>query len=123
MVFSNNSEYDDNEVVPLEGAFYASSSYDKLFFSHFREEDKDIYNRISSIDEEIEKFILLDNNLSSIKGTPEYNTNLNPCSPTNRIMTSLFSKERILTILKYAFAYVERTDDEGITHLEKHIMR
>ena len=55
MVFSNNSEYDDNEVVPLEGAFYASSSYDKLFFSHFREEDKDIYNRISSIDEEIEK--------------------------------------------------------------------
>lgn len=123
MVFSNNREYDDNEVIPLEGAFYASSSYDKLFFSHFREEDTEIFNRIFSIDEETENFVLLDNNLSSIKGTPEYNTNLNPCSPTNRIITSLFSRERILTILKYAFAYVEKTDDEGITHLEKHIMR
>jgi type I restriction enzyme R subunit len=33
MVFSNNREYDDTEVVPLEGAFYATSSYDKLFLA------------------------------------------------------------------------------------------
>lgn len=39
MVFSNNSPYDDNEVVPLEGAFYALSCYEKLFFNHFRDED------------------------------------------------------------------------------------
>jgi len=123
MVFSNNSEYDDNEVVPLEGAFYASSSYEKLFFSHFREEDKSIFSRISEVDETKEKAILFDTNLTSIKGSPEYLTNSNPESPTNRIITSLFSKERILTILKYAIAYVERTDDNGITHLEKHIMR
>lgn len=123
MVFSNNSEYDDNEIVPLEGAFYATSSYSRLFFSHFREEDRTIYSRIQPIDEEAEKFILLDNNLSSIKGSPEYAVNISETSPTNKIVTSLFSKERILTILKYCFAYVEKTDDNGITHLEKHIMR
>lgn len=123
MVFSNNSEYDDNEVVPLEGAFYASSNYEKLFFSHFREEDKSIFSRISEVNESKEKAILFDTNLTSIKGSPEYLTNSNPESPTNRIITSLFSKKRILTILKYAIAYVERTDDNGITHLEKHIMR
>ena len=34
--------------------------------------------------------------------SPEYVTNSNPISPTNRIITSLFSVERILTLLKYA---------------------
>jgi type I restriction enzyme R subunit len=28
-----------------------------------------------------------------------------------------------MLILKYAFAYVEWTDDNGICHLEKHVMR
>lgn len=123
MVFSNNSEYDDSEIIPLEGAFYATISYSRLFFSHFREEDRAIFTRIKPIDEEKENQILLDNNLSSIKGSPEYAVNISETSPTNRIITSLFSKERILTLLKYAFAYVEKVDDNGITHLEKHIMR
>lgn len=123
MIFSNNSEYDDTEVVPLEGAFYAASSYGKLFFSHFREEDEGIFTKISPIDEAKEKAILKDTNLVAIKGTAEYATNLNPLSPTNRIITSLFSKERFMMILKYAIAYVERTNDEGITKREKHLMR
>ena len=123
MVFSNNSEYDDEEVVPLEGAFYATTSYTKLFFSHFREEDTSIFASIHPKNEAIEDFILKDNNLASIKFTPEYITNSSPITPTHRIITSLFSFNRILTFLKYAIAYVERTDDNGITHLEKHLMR
>lgn len=123
MVFSNNSEYDDNEVVPLEGAFYAASSYKKLFFSHFREEDEAIFSKIDPIDEKKESYILKDTNLVTIKHTPEYATNLSPVSPTNRIITSLFSHGRIMMILKYAIAYVEKTDDDGITTLEKHLMR
>lgn len=123
MVFSNNSEYDDTEVIPLEGAFYSTISYDKLFFSHFREEDKKLLASVSEKEESIENFILTDNNLSSIKYSPEYVTNSSPVSPTNRIITSLFSFERILNLLKYAIAYVERTDEDGITHLEKHLMR
>lgn len=123
MVFSNNREYDDAEVIPLEGAFYSAISYDKLFFSHFREEDKRLLISVPETDESIENIILTDNNLSSIKYSPEYMTNSSPVSPTNRIITSLFSFERTLTFLKYAIAYVERTDDNGITHLEKHLMR
>ncbi|MGS0763933.1 type I restriction endonuclease subunit R [Syntrophomonas curvata] len=123
MVFSNNSEYDDNEVVPLEGAFYAASSYKKLFFSHFREEDDMIFGRIEPINEDKEAAILRDTNLVSIKHTPEYATNLSPLSPTNRMITSMFSHERIMMLLKYAIAYVEKTDDQRITTLEKHLMR
>lgn len=123
MVFSNNSEYDDNEFVPLEGAFYAATSYNKLFFSHFREEDDGIFNRIAPIEGQEEISILRDTNLVSLKHMPEYATNLSPVSPTNRIITSLFSHDRIMMLLKYAVAYVEKTDDEGITTLEKHLMR
>ena len=123
MVFSNNRPYDDNEVVPLVGAFYAASSYEKLFFSHFREEDTALIASVPEANEEIENFILKDNNLVSIKYTPEYITNSAIDTPTNSIITSLFSFSRILTILKYAVAYVERTDDNGVTHLEKHLMR
>ena len=35
----------------------------------------------------------------------------------------MFSRERIMLILKYAIVYVERTNYEGITNLEKHLMR
>lgn len=49
MVFSNNSEYDDTEAIPLEGAFYSTISYEKLFFSHFREEDESTPNTIRHI--------------------------------------------------------------------------
>lgn len=123
MVFSNNSHYDDNEIVPLEGAFYAASGYKKLFFSHFREENLSLISSVPETTEEKENFILKDNNLVSIKYTPEYITNSAIDTPTNSIITSLFSFERFLTILKYAVAYVEKTDDNGITHIEKHLMR
>lgn len=123
MVFSNNMEYDDSEVEPIEGAFYATSSYEKLFFNRFREEDTQIYTAIKPIDTHKEEAILRDNNLVSIKGTNEYVTNLNEVTPTNRILTSLFSHKRFLKLLKYGFAYVERTDKNGIKSLQKHVMR
>ena len=37
-VFSNNNEYDDSDIEPIQGAFYASSSYTRMFFSKFREQ-------------------------------------------------------------------------------------
>lgn len=123
MVFSNNNEYDDQEPVPLQGAFYATSGYGKLFFSHFREEDPSILTYISDIDPEKENAILKDTNLATLKFAPEYTTNTQPTTPTNRLITSLFSRERLSMLLRYAIAYVEKTDKNGITHLEKHIMR
>lgn len=123
MVFSNNMEYDDSDPEPIEGAFYASSSYQKLFFNRFREEEPQLHAAIQEIDGQKEDFILSDNNLVSIKRTSEYCTNLNGLTPTNRILTSLFSHNRFLKLLKYGFAYVERTTKDGIKTLEKHVMR
>lgn len=123
MVFSNNMEYDDSDPEPIEGAFYASSSYNKLFFNRFREEDLQIHTALPAINSQKEDFILADNNLVSIKGMNEYNTNLSELMPTNQILTSLFSHKRLLKLLKYGFAYVERTNKDGIKTLEKHVMR
>ena len=123
MVFSNNMEYDDNDVEPIEGAFYASSSYEKLFFNRFREEDPTIHSSVRPIDPDIEETILMDNNLVTIKGTEEYALNIGEHTPTNRMLTSLFTQSRFNMFLKYGFAYVERTDKNGIKTLQKHVMR
>lgn len=123
MVFSNNMEYDDNDVEPIEGAFYASSSYEKLFFNRFREEDPTIHSSVRSIHVKDEETILIDNNLVTIKGTEEYALNIDEHTPTNRMLTSLFTHSRFNMLLKYGFAYVERTDKNGIKTLQKHIMR
>lgn len=123
MIFSNNSDYDDDEFVPLEGAFYAASDYHKLFFNRFHEEDVDIYNRIGYFDETVEKEVLRDTNYLSIRSTPEYTTNKNPQTPTNKILTSLLSRERFMFILRYGFAYVEGLGEGGIKTIQKHVMR
>lgn len=123
LVFSNNQEYNEDSVVPIEGAFYGTPSYSNVFFNCFREEDSSIFSQINDLNYDVENKILKDNNYVSIKGTPEYATNLKSTTPTNRLMTSLFHKSRILKILKYGIAYVEKTDDVGITYIQKHIMR
>lgn len=119
LVFSNNMEYDSESIVPVQGAFYATTSYQKANFNCFREEQKTgTFATLKPEDEDIENFVLKDNNLSSIKYSPEFITNKEVYTPTNRILTSLFSKERFITILKYGIAYVQ--NENG---LEKHIMR
>jgi type I restriction enzyme R subunit len=50
-------------------------------------------------DDSLENFVLKDNNLAVIKSSPEFLTNKNPNTPTNRVLTSLFSKERLAFIL------------------------
>ncbi|MCB0432011.1 MAG: type I restriction endonuclease subunit R [Mangrovimonas sp.] len=119
MLFSNNMEYDDNEIEPWQGAFYASSSYKKPVFNYFREElGFNLSQLLSPIDEVTEAYILKDTNYPSIKNSEEYKTNKNPDSPTNRIITSLLSRDRLKFILQYAIAYVKES-----TGLQKHIMR
>ena len=123
LVFSNNDEYDEESIVPIQGAFYATSNYGNVFFNCFREEDNSIINNIKPINPEEEGLVLIDTNYVTLKGTPEYNTNLDINTPTNRIITSLFTKERFLKILKYGIAYVEKLDQNGIIQIQKHIMR
>ena len=92
MVFSNNMEYDNVTASPIQGAFYGTPSYKEVRFNFFREEEKfDLGKILKPENEAIENFILQDNNYPVIKGSPEFMTNKDPNSPTNRLLTSLFS--------------------------------
>jgi type I restriction enzyme R subunit len=119
MVFSNNMEYDDGSPQPIEGAFYASPSYDAPIFNYFREEEKlNLADLLAVEDDETENAILKDNNLNVIKHSPEFLSNKSPDTPTNRICTSLLSRDRLSFLLQYALAYVNEVDG-----VQKHIMR
>jgi type I restriction enzyme R subunit len=119
MVFSNNMEYDPNDHEPLQGAFYATPSYKKPIFNYFREEKKlNIEELLLPEDDELENWILKDTNYSIIKHNEEFNTNKHPNSPTNRVLTSLFCKERLKFLLRYSIVYVKET-----AGIEKHVMR
>jgi type I restriction enzyme, R subunit len=119
MVFSNNMEYDEEAVSPIQGAFYATSAYKDLTFNFFREEETfDLTKILKPEDDHLENFVLQDNNFVAIKHSPEFLTNKAPDTPTNRLSTSLFSRDRLAFLLRYAIAYVDES-----TGLEKHIMR
>ncbi len=119
MVFSNNMEYDNNSPLPIEGAFYATASYQKPGFNYFREEEKfDLVKLLADVPDDIETAILKDTNLVGIKHSAEFITNKKPDTPTNRICTSLFQRDRLSFILQYGLAYVKEKNG-----LQKHIMR
>lgn len=123
MIFSNNMEYEDGVIEPIQGAYYATSAYHDLNFNYFREEELFDLNKLLLPENEVlENFLLKDNHLSAIKYADEFATNKHYNTPTNRILTSLLNKERLAFILKFSLAYVEE-DKGGKLHLQKHIMR
>jgi type I restriction enzyme R subunit len=136
MIFSNNMEYatDINGIVPIQGAFYSTVAKKEAVFSVFREENplnSEIapYNEkypYKDINPELEKRILSDYNCQVIRATPEYQTNLDVNTPTNRILTSMCSPERLLYLLRYGIVYVssQKEIDGNIEWIDqKHIMR
>ena len=133
MIFSNNQEYDHEGLVPIQGAFYATTSKKEAFFNVFREADDDILAKSGynpELPEGVEKQVLTHRNCIPIKESEEYKHNQRPDSPTNRIITSMLSRERILFLLRYGFAYVDKKEkievdgkEEEREELQKHIMR
>lgn len=135
MIFSNNMEYDSlGGIVPIQGAFYCTGARSSAPFNCFREENFSSqkvapFHRdypYKEIDKEVERQILSDYNCQVIHTSPEYQTNLDFDSPTNRILTSMCSPERLLFIIRYGIAYVkmEREVDGKIESTDqKHIMR
>lgn len=135
MIFSNNMEYDTmGGIVPIQGAFYCTAARENAPFNCFREENPS--NQpvapfikeypYGSIKQDEEKRILSDFNCQVIHHTPEYQTNLDVNTPTNRILTSMCSPERLLFLIKYGIAYVkmEKEVDGKIESTDqKHIMR
>lgn len=135
MIFSNNMEYDAlGGIVPIQGAFYCTGARSYAPFNCFREENLSSqkiapFHRdylYKEIDKTVEKQILSDYNCQVIHTSPEYQTNLGFNTPTNRILTSMCSPERLLYIIRYSIAYVrmEREVDGKIESTDqKHIMR
>lgn len=135
MIFSNNMEYDAlGGIVPIQGAFYCTGARSYSPFNCFREENPNglkiapfhLNYPYKDIDKVVEKQILSDYNCQVIHTSPEYQTNLDVNTPTNRILTSMCSPERLLYIIKYGIAYVrmEREVDGKIESTDqKHIMR
>jgi len=118
MIFSNNMEYDTENLTPIQGAFYATTSHKKASFNCFREETLDFEDpKLLGFDAD-EDFILNDTNLLTIKHSPEFETNKSPHTPTNKILSSMVSRERFAFILQYGITYAQNFDG-----IEKHIMR
>ena len=119
MVFSNNMEYDDSSNIQLQGAFYCTTSYSKVVFNYFREEEEfNLEAILSAISQEEETHVLRDLNKISLSAQEEFQINKKAIRPTNRICTSLFKKDRFLFLLQYGLAYVKTSSG-----LQKHVMR
>lgn len=136
MIFSNNMEYDaDGGITPIQGAFYCTGALKSAPFNCFREENPQSlpvapYNaeyEYKKINPDTEKTILSDYNVEVIHNAQEYQYNLDINTPTNRILTSMCSRERLLYILKYGIAYIHKQSEDLSGNLvevnEKHIMR
>lgn len=137
MLFSNNMEYQTmNSITPVQGVFYCTGAKSYTPFNCFREENPQRavvapYNEqfpYAPINPAIEKQILSDFNVQVLHHAPEYQTNLKTTTPTNRVLTSMCSPERLLYIIRYGIAYIyEQKEDKDthqlITREEKHIMR
>lgn len=121
MVFSNDMEYDNNEVTPTIGAFYATIGKKNTKYNRFREEGQDsfpIERHIRQVTLQEEEILLRDSNVPQYKNSSEYKTNCLANTPTKRMCDSLFSFNRFHFLLKYGIAYVDYTNG-----LQKHIMR
>lgn len=126
IIFSNNMEYDDSDGHMLQGAFYATTAKNTdTNFNNFREQKKsEFIDDIQEIDEKVEDFILADNNCKVIKHSPEFLSNKDMDTPTNRILSSLLNIRRLEDLLKYAVCYVDEVDEvTGKITIQKHIMR
>lgn len=122
LIFSNNMNYDDTGIHPYQGAFYATPSKESVKFNFFREQEDEIFNNLDEINLEIEKKILIDNNLPELHLSSEFEVNKSEQTPTNKIITSLLSKSRILFLLKYGLVYVSELKKETKV-VKKHIVR
>ncbi len=126
MIFSDNKPYDFSTPVPVQGAFYGCRAEKKMAFNVFREEDKYFIADFpyKPLTEDTENFILRDTNYTTIKASEEYKTNKQTTTPTNSIITSLCSRERLLYLLHFGFVYLDYIDEDTKKPvLEKHVMR
>ena len=124
IAFSDNQSYDDSQHQQLQGAYYCTNAYSGTKFNSFKEErESELVGSLAPLEASTIEFLLNDVNRFALKSQVEFQTNLEPTSPCNSFLTSLFQKERLFFMLRYGLVYVEERDDKGQIQLQKHAMR
>ena len=123
MVFSNDEEYNESDLLPTKGAFYAASAYEGLTVHRFREEEREIFSQLAAADPAEVSGILQDNHAETLMTDPDFQASLSPDSPTHRLLTSLFHPCRFLFFLQYGISYVENGTPGASCHVTKQIIR
>lgn len=124
IALSDNLPYISGQGQQKQGSYYGSNAYSKTKFNAFKEErEADFLNSIVPLREEQIDFVLEDMKRFALKSQPEFTTNLQPDTPCNTFLSSLYQKERLLFMLRFGLVYVEEESKEGQIQLQKHVMR
>ena len=124
IALSDNLPYISGQGQQKQGSYYGSNAYSKTKFNAFKEErEVDFLNSIVPLTDEQIDFVLEDVKRFALKSQPEFATNLQPDTPCNTFLSSLYQKERLLFMLRFGLVYVEEESKEGQIQLQKHVMR
>lgn len=124
VALSDNLPYISGQGQQKQGSYYGSNAYSKTKFNAFKEEKEvDFLNSIVPLRDEQIDFVLEDVKRFALKSQPEFTTNLQPDTPCNTFLSSLYQKERLLFMLRFGLVYVEEESKEGQIQLQKHVMR
>ncbi|MDU4516132.1 type I restriction endonuclease [Streptococcus mitis] len=124
IALSDNLPYISGQGQQKQGSYYASNAYSKTKFNAFKEErEVDFLHSIEPLRDEQIDFVLEDVKRFALKSQPEFTTNLQPDTPCNTFLSSLYQKERLLFMLRFGLVYVEEESKEGQIQLQKHVMR
>ncbi len=124
IALSDNLPYISGQGQQKQGSYYGSNAYSKTKFNAFKEErEVDFLNSIVPLTDEQIDFVLEDVKRFALKSQPEFTTNLQPDTPCNTFLSSLYQKERLLFMLRFGLVYVEEESKEGQIQLQKHVMR
>ena len=124
IALSDNLPYISGQGQQKQGSYYGSNAYSKTKFNAFKEErEEDFLHSLATLTEGQIDFVLDDMNHFALKSQPEFKTNLNPDTPCNAFLFSLYQKERLLFMLRFGLVYVEEESKDGQMQLQKHVMR
>ena len=124
IALSDNLPYISGQGQQKQGSYYGSNAYSKTKFNAFKEErEEDFFHSLATLTEEQIDFVLEDMKRFALKSQPEFTTNLNPDTPCNSFLSSLYQKERLLFMLRFGLVYVEEESKDGQMQLQKHVMR
>lgn len=124
IALSDNLPYISGQGQQKQGSYYGSNAYSKTKFNAFKEErEENFLHSLAILTEDQIDFVLDDMNHFALKSQPEFKTNLNPDTPCNAFLSSLYQKGRLLFMLRFGLVYVEEESKGGQMQLQKHVMR